>query len=66
MPVVFVQVGQHVVNLAAIAGCHWESTKLFVHYIGGRFVSFDGRDAQLLWSAVQAQSTDLRTGEVRT
>lgn len=61
----FVHVGKHVVNLAAIAGVHWEGSTLYVHLIGGRFLSFKGDDAQLLWSAVESKSIDLRTGEVR-
>ncbi|CAN5376034.1 hypothetical protein BH09PLA1_BH09PLA1_15420 [soil metagenome] len=59
-----VKVGEHVINLQALAGAHWEGEKLFVHLIGGRFVSFVGKEADLLWEAVDAKAVDLATGEV--
>lgn len=62
----FVQVGKHVVNLAAIAGVHWEASTLYVHLIGGRFLSFKGDGADRLWSAVESKATDLRAGEVKS
>jgi hypothetical protein len=58
-----VRVGKHVVNLAAVASAHWEGLTLYVHLAGGRFVSFKGDDAQLIWDAVAAPAVDLRTGE---
>jgi len=59
-----VRVGQHVVNLDAVASCHWEGSKLFVHLAGGRFLSFVGTDAHLLWDAICRGTLDLRTGEL--
>lgn len=56
----FVQVGVHVINLAAVAGVHWESRKLFVHLIGGRFVSFTGTDAEQLWQVMQGKAVVLQ------
>ena len=48
--------GGHVVNIDAIAGAHWEGKgerrKLFVHYLGGRFESFDGAAAESLWRVI--------------
>jgi hypothetical protein len=52
------------VNVAAIAGLHWESEKLFVHLTGGRFVSLTGVDAKQLWAAVESLSLDLRQQNV--
>ena len=60
-----VKVGLHIINLAAIAGVHWEGRTLYVHLIGGRFLSFKGDDADVLWSAVERKAVDLRTGEVK-
>lgn len=47
-----IKVGEHVVNLSAVASAHWEGRKLFVHLIGGRFLCFNGDDAQQVWDAV--------------
>jgi hypothetical protein len=55
----FVQIGVHVINLAAVAGVHWEARKLFVHLIGGRFVSFTGKEAEQLWQVMQGRAVAL-------
>lgn len=60
-----VKVGRHVLNLAAVASAHWERETLYVHLLGGRFVSFKGDEAQLIWQAVSAPAVDLETGEIR-
>jgi hypothetical protein len=59
-----VKVGEHVVNLTAIASAHWERETLWVHLVGGRFLSFRGEDGQLLWRVIQQGVVDLRTGEL--
>lgn len=60
-----VTVGQEFLSLSAVAGAHWERDKLFVYLEGGRFMSFSGTDAHLVWSAITEGSVDLRTGEVK-
>ncbi len=60
-----VKVGQHMLNLAAVAAAHWEGSTLYVHLTGGRFVSFKDDDAQLVWSAISGPAIDLRSGEVQ-
>jgi hypothetical protein len=64
MQAVMVKVGQHVVNLHAIADAHWESGELFIHFDGGRFARLRGQEATLIWSAITAGALDLVTGEV--
>lgn len=60
-----VRVGLHVVNLSAVASAHWEREMLYVHLAGGRFLSFRGEDARLIWDAIlRLVGVDLRTGEV--
>jgi hypothetical protein len=59
-----IKVPGHVINLGAIASAHWEKRTLFVHLIGGRFLSFKDRAADLVWQAVSTSATDLVTGEV--
>jgi hypothetical protein len=60
-----VKVGQNMLNLAAISAAHWEGQTLYVHLNGGRFVSFKGSEAQLIWQAVSDRALDLGTGEVK-
>ena len=33
-----VKVGTAIINLDAIAACHWDNGKPFVYFIGGRFI----------------------------
>jgi hypothetical protein len=49
----FVKVAGHLVNVQAIASAHWEKTKLFVHLVGGRFLSFTGADAVSAWAVLE-------------
>lgn len=55
-----VRVGLHALNLAAIGSAHWERDTLFVHLAAGRFLSFKGQDARLVWDAITESATDLR------
>lgn len=59
-----VRVGQHVLNLRAVASAHWEGRKLFVYLVGGRFTSFTGDEAGLVWSAISDPATDLAAREL--
>jgi hypothetical protein len=59
----FVKHTKAVVNLDAIAGAHWEKDKLFVHYIGGRFESFLGDQADRFWKVISGRAFNLVTGE---
>jgi hypothetical protein len=59
-----VKCGDHVLNLDAVAAAHWERATLYVHLLGGRFVSFKGDEARLMWQAMSSPAVDLRTGEV--
>ncbi len=60
-----VRVGLHVLNLSAVASAHWEGQTLYVHLAGGRFSSFKGEDARLIWDTInRLVGVDLRTGEV--
>ena len=59
-----VQLGNRVVRLSAVTSSHWEGQRLFVYLDGGRYFQVSGDDAALLWSALQRQAVDLRTGEV--
>lgn len=54
-----VRVGQHVINLAAVSAAHWEGRTLYVHLTGGRFVTFKGDEADLVWSAVSEEAVEL-------
>lgn len=59
-----IKVPGHVINLAAVASAHWEKRTLYVHLIGGRFLSFKESAADLVWQAVSSPAVDLVTGEV--
>lgn len=56
----FVRVGQHVVNLDLIADAHWEGEMLYVHLSGG-FAKLRGREATLIWNAIEQCSRDLES-----
>lgn len=60
-----VKVGESIINVDAVAGCHWEKEKLFVHFVGGRFESLKGQSADGLWSLLQGRCLDLESGEGR-
>ena len=60
-----IRVGHHIVNLLAVASAHWEGPRLFVYLIGGRFIELRGDEANLIWSALDAQALDLGTGEMK-
>ena len=61
----FVLVGAQLVNLSAIAAMHWEHEKLWVHLAGGRFTSFVGTEAKLLWEVAVGQAVELKAGKVK-
>ena len=42
-----VKVGVHFVNLSAVGAAHWEGSSLYVHLVGGRFVTFKGEALEL-------------------
>jgi hypothetical protein len=54
-----VRLGLHVVNLDALANCHWEGPKLIVRYIGGGFDVLHGGNAKALWRKVAADLPEL-------
>ncbi len=57
-------VGLHFVNLSAVGAAHWEGQSLYVHLVGGRFVTFKGDEAWVLWEALCREAVELTTGEV--
>lgn len=61
-----VRVGSHLVDLDAVASAHWEGHKLFVYLVGGRWITLDHADGQLLWDVLANGTIDLATGEVLT
>lgn len=60
-----VVIGQHLVNTSAVAAAHWERETLYVHLVGGRFLSFKGDEARAMWQALQAGAVDLASGDVK-
>jgi len=50
-----VKVGGQVLNVSAVAAAHWEDERLFVHFLGGRFVTMRGDDAAVVWQAILKQ-----------
>lgn len=54
-----VRLGLHVMNLDALANCHWEGPKLIVRYIGGGFEVLHGNNAEALWRKVSADLPEL-------
>jgi hypothetical protein len=56
----FVRVGLHVLSLSEIGDSHWERDTLFIHFSNGRFLSFKGQDARVVWDAITALAIDLR------
>jgi hypothetical protein len=63
MLAVMVKVRRHIVNVQAIADAKWEGSKLYLHFDGGRFAAFSGKEAELIWSVIDAMALDLETGE---
>ena len=59
------RVGKNVVNVEHLADAKWEGESLFIHFLGGAFAQFRGREAQLLWSAIERLTVNLETGEVK-
>ena len=51
-----VRIGLHVINLDALANCHWEGRKLVVRYLGGGFEMLEGKDARSLWHLVSSNA----------
>ena len=53
--------GGHVVDLEHVASCHWENKagvrKLFVHYVGGGFTSFEGERAEALFQLIAGEAS---------
>ncbi len=63
MEAAFVRIGDHVLNLEQIGGAHWEGTKLYVHFAGGRWSIFEGDEADRLWKMLE-QLAESRRAEV--
>jgi hypothetical protein len=61
---VLLKLEKHVLNLDAVASAHWEGRKLFVYFLGGRFLSFTGEDAGRVWTAVRGLGSEASAGEV--
>jgi hypothetical protein len=57
-----VRIGNHVINLDAFAGAHWEGRKLILRYIGGGFETFNGTEGDLVWSIVSHGVTEAGHG----
>lgn len=53
--------GGHVVDVELVVSCHWETKsgvrKLFVHYAGGGFASFEGERAEALFHVIAAEAS---------
>jgi hypothetical protein len=47
-----VRIGVHIINLDAIAACHWEGRRLVVRYLGGGYEMLEGKPARSFWSVV--------------
>ncbi len=58
-----IKVGGHMLNLAAVASAHWEKRKLFVHLIGGRFITLTGEPADLAWAELERAACLVVGGE---
>ena len=54
------KVGLHVLNPEYVASADWEGGTLYAHLAGGRFVSFRGQEAQLVWRAISDPAQDLK------
>jgi hypothetical protein len=65
MKTALVRVGKHIVNMEHVADAKWEGDSLFVHFYGGAFAQFRGREAQLVWAAIDKLTVNLETGEVK-
>ena len=59
-----VRVGKHIVNIEHVADAKWEGDSLFLHFHGGAFAQFLGREATLIWAAIDRLTVNLETGEV--
>jgi hypothetical protein len=60
-----VRVGKHIINIEHVADAKWEGDKLYIHFHGGSFADFRGRDAELVWSAIDKFTMNLDTGETK-
>jgi hypothetical protein len=64
MQAVMVKVRNRIVNVQAVTDAKWEGEKLYLHFVGGGFAAFSGKEAEMIWSAVDAMALNLETGEV--
>lgn len=52
-----VKIGDHVVNVAAIAAAHWEESTLYVHFVGGRFLALERDEGGAeLWERIESRA----------
>lgn len=49
----FVKIGTHIVNLDAVSSVHWEQDKLYVHQVGGRFLTLGLEEGRKLWEHLE-------------
>jgi len=66
MSMTLIRVGKHIVNIEHVADAKWEADALFIHFLGGAFAQFRGRDATLIWNAIESVTVNLETGEVKS
>ena len=55
------EIGEHLVNLSAVASAHWHDGRLYVNLLGGRFLRLESEDGQRLWAAIE-RSADATAG----
>jgi hypothetical protein len=58
-----VRVGRHIVNIEYVADAHWEQETLYLHFLGGRFAQLRGREALLVWNAIEFYARDLEASD---
>jgi hypothetical protein len=65
MSMTLLRIGKHIVNVEHVADAKWEGDSLYLHFHGGLFAQFRGREATLLWGAIESLTVNLETGEVK-
>lgn len=45
-------VGKAMIDLSAVSSAHWEDDKLYLYFMGGRFLRFDQGQATCVWNAL--------------
>lgn len=59
-----IRAGKQVINLGYVSGAKWDDRRLYVYLSGGRFMSFDGDEARIVWQVISSTAIDVMTGEV--